>query len=135
MAAARQQAGAELAALDVAPVGDPLAQLALLAGQAVAWKDAMAGRVNHLAGLRYEGTGAGEQLRAEVALWERALDRCERVLVAMAKLNIDERLAKINEAEADIMERCFRAAIADLGFDFEMQDRAGRALARHLRAA
>jgi hypothetical protein len=135
MAAARQQAGAELAALDVAPVGDPLAQLALLAGQAVAWKDAMAGRVNHLAGLRYEGTGSGEQLRAEVALWERALDRCERVLVAMARLNIDERLVKITEGQADLMEKALRATLAEIGLDLEEQERAARALGRHLRSA
>jgi hypothetical protein len=95
-----RQAAAELARLDVQPLDDPLSELALLAGQVVAWKDAMAGLVNQLAGLRYEGDGSGEQLRAEVALLERAFDRCERVLTAMARLNIDERLTEISEARA-----------------------------------
>lgn len=133
IAAARARALAELAALDVEPVGDPLNQLTLLAGQAVAWKNAMAGRVNHLASLRYEGPGAGEQLRAEVALWERALDRCERVLTAMIRLNIDERLAKISEQQSCVLEQCLRGAIADLGLGLESQERAAQALGRRLK--
>ena len=133
MAAAREQARAELAALDVAPVGDPLRQLALLAGQVLAWRDSMAGRVNALGSLRY-GTDGGEQLRAEVALYERSLDRAERVLVAMARLNIDERLAAVTEAQASIIERAVTAALASEGLDLAAQDRARRVVGRHLRA-
>src|SRR5690242_5087923 len=60
-----------LARLDVQPVGDPFEQLSALAGQVVAWKDALAAKVNELTTLRYEAMGAGtEQLRAEVALFE-----------------------------------------------------------------
>jgi hypothetical protein len=131
---AQEQARAELAALDVEPVGDPLRQLALLAGQAVAWKDTMAERVNMLAGLRYEGAGAGEQLRAEVALWERALDRCGKFLVSMARLRIDDRLAKVTEAQADLIERAVTAALASEGLDLAAQDRARHVVSRHLRA-
>jgi hypothetical protein len=133
MAAVREQARAELAALDVDPVGDPLTQLALLAGQVLAWRDSMADRVNDLGSLRY-GTEGGEQLRAEVALWERALDRAERVLVAMARLNIDERLARITEAQVDLVEKAVTAALASEGLDPEAQDRARRVVGRHLRA-
>lgn len=98
--AVERQVLAELARLDVEPLEDPLSELALVAAQAVAWKNAMAAKVNELTSLRYEGTGLGEQLRAEVALWERALDRCEHVLTAMARLNIDERLTEIGEIRA-----------------------------------
>lgn len=133
-ATAERDARAALAALDVAPIGDSLRQLALLAGQAVAWKNMMAERVNMLAGLRYEGTGAGEQLRAEVALWERALDRCEKFLVSMARLNIDDRLAKVTEAQVDLIERAVSAALADAGLGLEALDRARKVVGRHLRA-
>lgn len=140
ISAATEQAKRELAALDVQPVGDPLNQLAILAAQVLAWRDSMAGKVNELTSLRYESyndTGSSEQLRAEVALWERALDRCERVLTAMARLNIDERLAKISERQIGIMEAAIRATLAepDFGLDIAGQDKAAQSLGRRLRAA
>lgn len=113
-----QQAAMELARLDVEPLADPLTQLALLAAQAVAWKDAMAAQVNALTSLRYEGKVSGEQLRAEVILWERALDRCERFLVAMARLNIDERLAEISETQGRLIVSFIIAALGRFGIDF-----------------
>src|SRR5689334_2685358 len=61
--------GRELARLDVEPVGDPLTALSMLAGQAVAFKDALAERVNELKAIRYEDARGSEQLRSEVALW------------------------------------------------------------------
>ena len=97
---AEEQGRAVLARLNLPPVDDPLTELAKIAAEAVAWKDAMAGKVSELTELRYKAGEGGEQLRAEVALWERALDRCERFLTAMARLNIDERLAAISEAQA-----------------------------------
>lgn len=99
----QQQAAAELARLNVAPVEDPLSELAALAGQVVAWKDQMAGKVNALTSLRYEGGIGTEQLRSEVALFERAMDRCMAALTAMARLNIDERLARITEAQQELV--------------------------------
>jgi hypothetical protein len=113
-----QDVMAELAKLDLEPLGDPLTQLALLAAQAAWWKDAMAERVNRLTSLRYEGTGSGEQLRAEVALWERALDRCEKFLSSMARLNIDERLAKISEDQGRLIADFVGAALRHFGIDY-----------------
>jgi len=138
LAAATERARLEVAALDVEPVGDPLHQLAILAAQILAWRDSMAEQVNNLTSLRYEAFGensSGEQLRAEVSLWERALDRCERVLTAMARLNIDERLAKISERQAELIESALKATLSEMGLDLDEQDRAARSVARHLRAA
>ncbi len=125
--------GRRSAALDASPVTDPLAALAGLAGQVLAWRDEMASQVNALTSLRYEAEN-GEQRRAEVALWERAPDRAERVLVAMVRLNIDERQVAVTEAQADMIERAVSAALADAGLDLEAQDRARRVVGRHLRA-
>lgn len=99
-AAVEHAARAELARLNLPPVDDPLSALAQVTAEVVAWKDMMAAKVNELTSLRYEGEGSGEQLRSEVALWERALDRCERFLTAMARLKIDDRLAAISDARA-----------------------------------
>lgn len=127
----------EIARLDVDPVADPLTALAQLAGQVLAWKDALAEKVNELASLRYESYGehsSGEQLRAEVALWERALDRCNTVLGTMARLNIDERLAKVTERQAEIVANAVVATIADLGLPKETQREARSGVVRRLRS-
>lgn len=136
---AEHEARKAVARLDLSPVGDPLNQLAILAAQVLAWRDAMAEQVNGLTSLRYESfsdAGSSEQLRAEVSLWERALDRCERVLTAMARLNIDERLARISERQIEVMEAAIRATLADpdFGLDIAGQDKAAQALGRRLRA-
>lgn len=113
-AAAKRESEAEirraLARLDVAVVEDPLTELGRLAGQVVAWKDALAERVNELTSIRYAASGAGtEQLRSEVALFERAMDRCAAVLGLIAKLDIDQRLARITEQQADVVVRAVDA--------------------------
>ena len=115
------EAADALARLDVPAVEDPLSELARLCGQVLAWKDRMADKVNGLNSLRYSTEG-GEQLRAEVALWERALDRCERFLTAMARLNIDERLAKISEERAEMIITVFTVALERAGAAPELAD-------------
>jgi hypothetical protein len=155
-AAARREAEAQvrrgLARLDVAPIDDPLGELAKLAGQVVAWKDALAVKVNELttgtcpecgpaeadAPLRYEAHGAGtEQLRAEVALFERALDRCASVLGLIAKLGIDERMARISELQAAAVVKAVDAGLAHLASQVpipaEVAAETRGVVARHLR--
>lgn len=116
-----QEARHQLARLNVAPVEDPLSQLAAVTGQVLAWKDAWAQRVNDLTDIRYE-TEHGEQLRAEIAVWERALDRCERFLTAMARLEIDDRLARITEARATVIITVFLTALDAAGVETEQRD-------------
>ncbi len=131
-----QDMRASLARLDVDPVGDPFTELSKLAGQVVAWKDALAAKVNELTTIRYEAMGAGtEQLRAEVALFERALDRCVAVLVAIAKLDIDARLAAISERQADAVVRAVDAAISAAGITGPAALAARQVAARELRSA
>lgn len=112
--AVSDQARAELARLSLPPVDDPLSALAAITAEVIGWKDQMAGLVNKLASVRYEAQGdggGGEQLRAEVALLERAFDRCEKFLTAMARLNIDERLARVSEAQAAVFVTVLLAAL------------------------
>lgn len=124
----------ELARLDVEPVSDPLTALSELAGQAVAFKDAIADRVNALTAIRYEDMKGGEQLRSEVAVWERALDRCERFVTSMAKLDIDSRLARVSEQQAEAVLRAIDAAFAAAGLRGEEATKARKVAAQHLRA-
>ncbi|MCP2336136.1 hypothetical protein [Actinomadura rupiterrae] len=115
------QAEQALARLDAPPVENALEELKALGGEAKAWKDAMAERVNELTSIRYS-TDGGEQLRAEIALFERAMDRCEKILTSIARLNIDERLAAIEEAKV-------AALIALIDYAVEPLPEAERAVA------
>jgi hypothetical protein len=133
IAGAEQQARAELARLNVPPVENALTALAAIAGEVVAWKDVLAAKVNDLSSLRYKTEG-GEQLRAEVALWERALDRCGKFLVDMAKLDIDERLARVTEQQAEQISAALTAVLAEMGLSQDQQRAARAGVARHLRA-
>ena len=91
----------------------------------------MARQVNQLEKIRYVAHGSGaEQLRSEVALLERAMGHCAQVLVAIAKLDIDSRLAAISEAQADAVVRCINAALAAAGITGEAADAARRVAAR-----
>lgn len=118
---AEQQARTELARLDLPPVEDALSELAKITGQVIGFKDQVAERVNELTSIRYSTEG-GEQLRAEVALWERALDRCERFLTAMARLNIDERLAKISGERAEFIFTVLTTALDRVGIEPKQAD-------------
>lgn len=132
---AEREAAAELARLDVAPVADPLTELAKLAGQVLAWRDSMADQVNNLTTLGYENDKTGEQLRTDVALFERAMDRCISVLGTMARLKIDERLVNIEKARVDFVADALAATLTELELDPDARQRAIDGLVRRLRLA
>lgn len=123
-----------LARLDVAPVDNPLTALSEIAGQVVAWKDALAERVNELTRIRFTDDKGAEQLRAEVALYERAMDRCVTVLSTIGRLRIDERLAAISERQATTVIAAIEAALTHAGVTGQQATAAKQIAARHLRA-
>lgn len=120
---------------DASPVADPLEQLQRLAGRALAWERAIGGAVNKLEEqIRYEDEKSAEQLRSEVAVMERAMDRCGKFLVDIAKLNIEERLARVTEKQAQMAMDALAAAMREMGMGLEQQREARTLVARHLRA-
>lgn len=123
-----------LARLDVASVDNPLAALSQLAGQVVAWQGALADKVNGLTDIRYQDAKGGEQLRAEVALYERAMDRCNTVLGTISRLNIDERMAVISEKQAERVIAAIDAVLDFLGVTGDQAVAAKRIAAQKLRA-
>lgn len=114
------------------PVANPLAELQALAGEAKAWKELCAEHVANLEKMRY-GTEGGEAIRGEIILFERAIDRCAKILTDIAKLNIDERLAKVSEMQLDLVARALTSWMAEAGMNAEQQVEARRGVARHLR--
>jgi hypothetical protein len=130
----QEQAERLLYQRDAAPVTDPLSALQRLAGRAAAWEDIIGEKVNELRSLRYSTEG-GEQLRAEIAVMERAMDRLGKLLVDIAKLNIEERLAVIQQRTADMLELALTEALQKSGLDADGQSAARNEFRRHLRIA
>lgn len=121
-----QAAAAELAKLKAPPADHPLEELMLLAEQAIMWKNMMAQKVSELTSLRYESATGQEQLRSELGLWERSLDRCAVLLTALVKLDVDRRLAAIAEEEGALIADVVRSALAKTGATPEQQAEAKR---------
>ena len=120
---------------DARPVDNPLEALQLLAGRALALENQIGGLVNELEDqIRYTDEHDAEQLRAEVAGLERAMDRCGKILVDIAKLNIEERLARVTEKQAQMAMDALAAAMGEMGMSPEQQREARSRVARHLRA-
>lgn len=123
----------QLGKLAVTPIDNPLLELQHLAGEARAWKELLAEHVAKLDRMRYS-TDGGEAVRGEILLFERAMDRCLAVLATVAKLNIDERLVRIYEAQKDMILRAIDAALASAGVAGAAAAEAKQVAARHLRS-
>lgn len=124
--------GAALESLGVQPVENPLVELQKIAGYVTAWLEVCRQHLNVVNSMGYS-TEMGEQVRAEILVWERAQDRAVHTLATLGKLNIDARLAAIEERQAEQVEAAFAAAMAVLGLDLERRSDVEREFARHLR--
>lgn len=131
---AMQKASATLARLDVEPVTNSLEELQWLAAVAHAWIEQIAAMVNELERrVRYEGRLRGEQLRGEVALLERAMDRCLAVNSSIVRLGIDHRLTTIKETDARNVADALAAVLTELDLDPSQSRAARQSFARRLR--
>jgi len=110
---ALQRATRAVAGQMVMPVDDPIRALRQLAGEALALKSYFRARVDALEELRYQA-GAGEQTRAELLLYERALDRAAKFCEALSRLGLEERSVAVTEKQVEILttvvERALEAA-------------------------
>lgn len=96
--AAQKDAQAALGFTMDGKVADPLGAMEGLAAMGIAMTESLAARVNALTHLRYDAVGPGtEQLRSEVALLERSMDRTARLLELVVKHKPDgEAAAAVN---------------------------------------
>lgn len=123
----------EKVAPEIAPVDNPLEAYRMFAGRVMAWLDLMGRLLDDLESPRYRGATA-EQIRGEVLLYERAMDRANTVLSSYARLNIDERLARLTQEQADILVAVIRAGLNAAGVTPEQRELAHAEIARQLRA-
>lgn len=73
---------------------------------------------------RFTDRAGTEQLRSEVGLYERALDRAVRAAVALSKLNIEERYAALSEKQASTILYVLNQTFLRMGLTEEDRDRA-----------
>lgn len=118
--------------LDDTPVHNPLEVFAELAGEVRGWLKVMRQLVADLTSPGYAAL-TGEQIKAEVQLYERAMDRANTVLATYARLNIDSRLAAISEAQGRIVLGAIQAALASAGVVGPRAIEAGRVAAAKMR--
>jgi hypothetical protein len=115
-----------------AAIENPLHELQKLTGEVIQWKNLCREHLEDLKTLGYQGF-TGEQVHAKVLVWERALDRSITALATLARLNIDERLARIEEQQADMVRQAFAAGLEEIGIGPEQRAAAAKVFARHLR--
>lgn len=81
------------------PIHDPYTALAELAGETVKLKDILLAKVEELTNLKttlFTEKGATEQIDVVFSAYERALDRCEKILSGMARLDLEDRIARLH---------------------------------------
>lgn len=123
------------AIISAPPVTDALGELRKVAGQIVAWKDECLKALRYLktSNWRYETSRIGEQVRAEILIAERALDRSERSLLNLAKLDMSGMQLALDERMVSLIELAFTKAIQASDASLEGQDTAMQTLRRELK--
>lgn len=90
--------------------------------------DLIEAKLNHMAeegeSWRYQDKAGAEQLRSEVALWERAQDRMIRAANALAKLNLEERFTRLSEQQAASMMYIINEVFKRCGLDESEREKA-----------
>lgn len=122
--------------LDPDPVTDPLSELMALAAEVKSLKELLREYVAHLFAdgkIRYAHNKAGEQLRMEILLYERALERFAKILIDISKLKIEDRLAGVREKTAAMLEQALDAALEKSGVGLEGKQTAREEFRRHLK--
>lgn len=117
---------------DFDPLGNPLEALEDMAKRMIRFTDVMGELVGRLENIRYAGA-SGEQLRAEVAVYSRAMVDTVNALEKIGRLDIDGRLAAIQGAQADRVVRVVTIVLDIVGAEGELRERARRAAAEELR--
>ncbi|MGC0271726.1 hypothetical protein ACO0LV_01865 [Pseudactinotalea sp. Z1739] len=96
-------------------MAEVLQELLKTARLAVRWRDLLEQIVGQLSQMRYTAYGTGsEQLRAEIALFERAMDRTAKVTEAIARLDLDERMAAISQQQGRLVFDAIERTVAQV---------------------
>lgn len=111
-----RQANDILARLDhPEPIEHPVIELLELAARIKAWEEVLRGRLADLRNLEVTDSFGVERERARVVVYERALDRCLRVLVTMTKLDLHTRSLDLKREQAGEVMQLVVSSLHALG--------------------
>lgn len=119
---ATQAAIRDLSELGYQPVTDPAAELADLAGRAVAlerWAESAVAQLGD--DLTSTDRIGAEEVRATLRLLERSLDRAGKLVQACAKLGLSERQIQLDESKARLVITLLTSAMRSVGVPPSMQ--------------
>jgi hypothetical protein len=120
---------------DRARITNPLETLLELASEANAFRESLRIMANELDGkIRYAANGgSGEQLRAEVATYRQALKDTTDLLVAIARLDIEKLLARIESRKVEFTLDALSSGVNEAGLTDDQKRAVMTGVARHLR--
>ena len=119
---------------DPAPLRHPVEELLALGAEVREWQRVVRERMVELRDLARTDRVAALQESATVALYERSLDRCGKLLTDLAHLDLDARLVRLQEAEAQLVAQVLAAALTRARIPTEWRASINNALAAELRA-
>lgn len=123
--------------LNPARLGNPLDELEMVCAEMKVFKDLLRNRVTTI-GIAEWGTFSRSeevQIRAEIVLYERAIERLANCLINIIKLDIEKRRAAIEDRQVHVIETALVLALEASGADLEGQAKARKVLMRELTTA
>lgn len=118
----------------VEAIADPLDELSKLAAAASAMCNALGARVNYIKELTDMDDNGRETIKAEVILYERAMDRAARMLTALVNAGFMERQVQIQEHTADAVVSVLQRIFSRLALTPEQQELVPIIVPQELRA-
>jgi hypothetical protein len=114
------------------PLGDPVDEYLSVGAETKAFMGVLREQVAHHRHLATTDVMNVERERATVILYERALDRCAKVLSDLVRLNLEERRTRVGEIRGAKIVHALEVALADAGLDAVRRARAREVLSIEL---
>jgi len=114
-------------------IGDVYEELLKTTEMVLVWRDRLHDRVEELTTFGYQSGAGFEQLKTEVALMERAMDRSTSILTTLVKLNIDERAERLSNRYGDLIALAITRILEALDLTPDQQARVPEVVPRILR--
>lgn len=116
---------------------DPLQALLEVAHEQLIWKQVCMAKLAKLQEdeWRWDGDRAGEQIRSEITVYERAIERATNTLLKIGRLGIEERLTRVAERQVAIIETAIVRTLQELDLSVDIQAKARTRIIKHLKSA
>ncbi len=120
------------------PISDPYTEMSSLAGEVVRLKNVLREKVEELTTLKdVGGDKVATQIDVLMSAYERGLDRCERILTNMARLDLDGKIAalqaRVDEETGAIVSTALASALNAVTLDPDARELILRAFGNALR--